>query len=277
MGKWMVVVLALLAIGLYARAVKKRNGYQADRNDDGRDMVQEEGAEVAPGYTLMMAPFDFAGHQRIAARQFFDHYAFFELAPKKAEEYFSWYQGEIPGRIAMLWGYMKRERPETEPFDYSPESLIPLWDWYETKIKQVPKSQKEIDYEVSRYPEWMEENVRKITMKFTDETLSLALDISIYLGEVVIRNYPNLRWGHFTRPKREISANRPVILGLKGKGEYFPPSSTVFVCMIKSSKKQDRNRIYDLYRNCEDEFDPVKPNYWEQCKEYEKARKKGKI
>ncbi len=28
------------------------------------------------GYSLMIAPFDFANHNKIAARQFFDNYAF---------------------------------------------------------------------------------------------------------------------------------------------------------------------------------------------------------
>ena len=39
-------------------------------------------------YSLMTAPFDFANHNKIAARQFFDNYAFFELTPKRAKEYF---------------------------------------------------------------------------------------------------------------------------------------------------------------------------------------------
>ncbi|GFI58921.1 hypothetical protein IMSAG025_02385 [Muribaculaceae bacterium] len=116
------------------------------------------------GYSLMIAPFDFANHNKIAAQQFFDNYAFFELTPKRAKEYFLWFKNEIPNRITMLWEYMKEERPESQPFDYSPESLIPLWDWYETKIKQVPKTKKEIEYSVSKYPKWMEENIRKITM-----------------------------------------------------------------------------------------------------------------
>jgi len=58
----------------------------------------------------------------------------------------------------------------------------------------------------------MEENVRKITMKYTDETLSLALDIAIYLGETIIKNYPNLYWGYFSRPKRDFYTNKPVIM-----------------------------------------------------------------
>ena len=213
-------------------------------------------------YSLMIALFDFADHKKIAAQQFFDNYTFFELTPKRAKEYFLWFKNEIPNRITMLWEYMKEERPESQPFDYSPESLIPLWDWYETKIKQIPQTRKEIEYNVSRYPKWMEENVRKITMKYTDETLSLALDISIYLGETIIKNYPNLYWGHFVRPKNEFSAKRPVILGLKSKPKRFDSSRVVFVCMIKSSEKSDKNRLYDLYRFREDEFDPIKPSYW---------------
>ena len=143
-------------------------------------------------YSLMVAPFDFANHDRIAARQFFDNYAFFELTAKQAKEYFNWYMEQIPCRLTKLWEYMKQDRPEAGPFDYSPESLIPLWEWYETKIEQVPMSQKEIEYQVARYPKWIENEIRKETMKYTDETLSLALDISIYLGETVRKNYPNL-------------------------------------------------------------------------------------
>ena len=211
-------------------------------------------------YSLMIAPIDFAGHRKIAARQFFDNYAFFELTPKQAKEYFLWYKGEIPNRIALLWEYMKQECPEAEPFDYSPESLIPLWEWYETKIEQVPMTAKEIEYQVSKYPKWIEEEIRKETMKYTDETLSLALDISIYLGEIILKSYPNLYWGHRVRPKNEFSANRPVILKLVGKRTYFNPSRIAFVLMIKSSKAHDKCQQYDLYRHWEDEYSiPSKP------------------
>ena len=168
-------------------------------------------------YSLMIAPFDFANHDRIAARQFVDNYAFFELTPKQAKEYFLWYTSEIPNRIALLWEYIKQERPEAEPFDYSPESLIPLWEWYETKIEQVPMTAKEIESRVRMFPKYLESEIQKNTKKFTDETISLALDISIYLGEVVVKNHPHLRWNYRTRPKREISVYRPVIDGLNYK------------------------------------------------------------
>ena len=77
-------------------------------------------------YSLMIAPIDFAGHQKIAARQFFDNYAFFEPTPKQAKEYFLWYKSKSRILIARLCEYMRQECPEAEPFYYAPESLIPL-------------------------------------------------------------------------------------------------------------------------------------------------------
>ena len=137
--------------------------------------------------SLMIAPIDFAGHQKIAARQFFDNYAFFELIPKQAKEYFLWYKSEIPNRIALLWEYMKRECPEAEPFDYLPESLIPLWEWYETKIGRVPMTAKEIESRVKIFPLYLESEIRKNTNKFTDETLSLFMpvreDSGVYMAD----------------------------------------------------------------------------------------------
>lgn len=210
-------------------------------------------------YSLMIAPIDFAGHQKIAARQFFDNYAFFELTPKQAKEYFLWYKSEIPNRIALLWEYMKQERPEAEPFDYSPESLIPMWEWYETKIEQVPMTAKEIESRVRIFPKYLESEIRKNTKKFTDKTLSLALDISIYLGEVVVKNHPHLRWNYRTRPKREVSVYRPVIDGLNYK-MTFEPTRIVFVQMLKSVEKQNINHLYHIYCHWESEyFIPSKP------------------
>lgn len=204
-------------------------------------------------YSLMIAPFDFGGHNRIAARQFFDNYAFFELTPKQAKEYFKWYMEEIPHRITLLWNYIYQDCPEIKAFDYSPESLIPIWEWYEAKIMQVPMTAKEIESRVRVFPKYLESEIRKNTQKYTDETLSLALDISIYLGEVIIKNYPHLRWNYRTRPKREISVYRPVIDGLLYK-MTMETSRSLFVLMIESTKERNKNRLYNLYRNCENEY-----------------------
>lgn len=205
-------------------------------------------------YPTMIAPFDFAACNKIAALQLFSNYSFFEISPKQAREYYRWFIGEVSHRISILMEYVKHECPGNQLFDYSPESLIPLWDWYKLKIEQIPKTKEEIEQDVLKYPKWIENEIRKETTKYSVETLSLALDISIYLGEVVVKNYPHLQWGCRTKPKNEFSANRPVIIGLSGKRKYFNPSRIVFVLMIKSSKGDNENSLYDLYRYWEQEY-----------------------
>lgn len=111
----------------------------------------------------------------------------------------------------------------------------------------------EIERRVRVFPKYLESEIRKNTKKFTDETLSLALDISIYLGEVVVKNYPHLRWNYRTRPKREISTYRPVIDGLNNKMK-LEPSRSLFVLTLESTEEKNPTRLYDLYRNCEPEY-----------------------
>ena len=57
-------------------------------------------------YSLMIAPFDFANHNKIAAQQFFDNYAFFELTPKQAKEYFTCVPQEI--FLGLRWCQFKK-------------------------------------------------------------------------------------------------------------------------------------------------------------------------
>ncbi len=114
-------------------------------------------------------------------------------------------------------------------------------------------TKKEIEYAVKRFPKYLESEIRKNTKKFTDETLSLALDISIYLGEIAVKNYPHLRWNYRTRPKRELSVYRPVIDRLNYK-MTLDPSRIVFVQMLTSVKEQNKNHLYDIYCHWERKY-----------------------
>ena len=112
---------------------------------------------------------------------------------------------------------------------------------------------KENESRVRVFQKYLESEIRKNTQKYTGETLSLALDISIYLGEVIIKNYPHLRWNYRTKPKREISVYRPVIDGLP-YNMTMETSRSLFVLTIESTKERDKDRLYTLYRNCESEY-----------------------
>ncbi len=71
------------------------------------------------------------------------NYDFFEFTKEDAKIYFNWYMEEKGHRIEMLEEYVHNAGVDID-FDYSPESLIPLWRWYETIIVSEKKTEEEI-------------------------------------------------------------------------------------------------------------------------------------
>ena len=76
----------------------------------------------------------------------FEYDSFKNLRKKEAEKYFNWYVSQIEYRITALKEAVLQDRRKIA-LNYSLESLIPLWDWYETKIRLVNKSEDELKKE----------------------------------------------------------------------------------------------------------------------------------
>lgn len=169
---------------------------------------------------------------------------FDEFTPKMAKEYFDWYINDREHRLRILKEYL-REIHKDITLDFSPESLIPLWGWYETQIVEEDKDPCELQSEKEQYPEWVRDHIsdKKISM----ETLKYAWDISIYFAEVIVRNNKDkISWGYITKPKRNFYVNRPVLKGF-AFNKLLEPRHIVYICTLKSAESKDSNRLYDLY------------------------------
>lgn len=172
------------------------------------------------------------------------NYDFFEFTKEEAEIYFNWYMEEKGHRIEMLEKYVHNAGVDID-FDYSPESLIPLWRWYETIIVSEKKTEEEIEKEKKKLPEWVHDQIsyEKISMN----TLKFGMDIAIYFAEVIIRNSDGkVHWGYVTKPKNYINVNRPVVSGFKA-GKDLNPSRTVHVLTLKSEEEKNEKRLYNSY------------------------------
>lgn len=62
---------------------------------------------------------------------------------KQVKQYFEWYMLEKEKRIKQLEQYANQEEQRVL-LDKSPESLIPLWEWFEDKIEWTEKSDEKI-------------------------------------------------------------------------------------------------------------------------------------
>ncbi len=135
---------------------------------------------------------------------------FYEMNKKEAKEHFEWYISEIPHRIEILKNIYEELGGKKENLDYSINSLEDLWKWYLKNVQIIDKSEKEILEEKEALPEWLK-NEKIMLKKISIPWLAIAMDISIYLGEVFVRNNPQLQWTFVTKPKKIIHVNKPVI------------------------------------------------------------------
>lgn len=174
----------------------------------------------------------------------FEHGEFVDMSKKEAKQYFDWYTGQVAHRVNILKQIIEEEGV-TDILDYTPESLIPLWEWYEKKIEFIEKDAEELENQIKRYPDWMAPHIS--TTKVSFETLKYALDISMYFAEIIIRSSGGkIQWGYFTRPKKRMSVNQPTLLGFKYDKD-LNPRLIVLNCTRQSGRERLNTRLFDAY------------------------------
>lgn len=174
----------------------------------------------------------------------FDSYR--SLTEKQARELFDWYISMIPERVAVLNDLFSGYFHCSVPFDYSLESLDPVWNAFKPHIETVTKSEEQRRKEMEGAPEWVIESDLKDRRFPSPETLLVAMDLAMYLGETLVRNFPGLHWGFVTKPKSYVSVNRPVILGLKQNLAIDPFTKIHVMCLDIVRPSQDERGLREM-------------------------------
>ena len=166
-----------------------------------------------------------------------------KITQNEIHQNFEHYIAQRDQRIEYLGAYINNTGVNVK-FDYSPNSLIDLWKWYETQIEIVEKPKKEWKLQISQYPDWMKDFVSK--EKISENTLKIALDVSFYFAEVIIRNNKKIEWGYFTSPRNRTSVNQPTLVGFVNDID-LNPRTIVLNCTRKSIRKKDEGILFNMY------------------------------
>ena len=173
----------------------------------------------------------------------FERVEFWEMNKKQAQEYFDWYLGQADYRVNLLLTAVKEDGVDAD-FDYSVESLLPLWEWYESKITYRKLDEAEYQARISRHPEWMKDDVSDTDLSW--ETLMYCMDVALYFAEGIIKHNSSIYWGYFTKPKNRYGVNQPVLLGFKHNMD-LNPRLIVTNCTRHSGREKLSSRLYDIY------------------------------
>lgn len=174
----------------------------------------------------------------------FESISFVEMNKKQAQEYFEWYMNQINIRISLLKSEITKDG-ENMDFDFSVESLIPLWNWYRKKITFRELSENEYNDLIHSYPDWMKEHISRYNLSY--ETLLYGEDVAIYFAQVFIHNNPTIKWGYFTKPKNRASVNEPTLLGFKYDKD-LNPRLIIENITRRADKENQGDSLFDIYQ-----------------------------
>jgi len=125
---------------------------------------------------------------------------------KELARFFQWFMDIIPEREQELVQLVKAT-PDFEFWhpDHDPGSLDVLGHWFAGQIETINPSP-----------------IDESGNKFTSRTYSLAMDVGIYLSQVLCKNYPMLKWVQPLKHKRFIDYGQPVLAHF-GRTVLNPP------------------------------------------------------
>ncbi|NPC93597.1 hypothetical protein HOO54_15465 [Bacillus sp. WMMC1349] len=176
---------------------------------------------------------------------------FEEMTKKEANEFFDWFIEEIPSRIEVL----KEQTEHKIKLDYSKESLIDLFTWYLSQITVYELSEEEIQAnldDLCQYPDFVYESEKERLLKnpveLKKENYTLAMDIAIYYGEVIIKNFPQIQWTFFTKPKSQSDLNEPILcFEEKGEDNWFERNPRSLMKILIQEIKRNEATNTSLY------------------------------
>jgi len=176
---------------------------------------------------------------------------FQDLDRSDAKKFFDWFQEQIQTRTDVLALYI-HSTPGFENWekDFSPQSLEILGTWFCQQVTTKKRSEKEIEDIYSKAPDWFK-TIQVPDVDISAVTVSISVDIAMYLSQVMQKNVAGLQWKLITSPRSSVNYHQPVLAG-KGKMVFNPINIIVTYAygIIRGSKGPERLReLYDIWAN----------------------------
>lgn len=168
---------------------------------------------------------------------------FWDMPKKELRDYFRWFEDIIPERVAELTRVVKSSDGfEHWKPDYTPSSLNALGSWFATQVQTRPRTGQELAEIAVQSP------FPRSDWELTNRTISLAMDIAIYLSQVLLHNHPRLKWDQQFGSKKYIDYGQPVLTGFPNDVPMNPVrvvTSLAYGLVKNTTSTKALREIYD--------------------------------
>lgn len=135
---------------------------------------------------------------------------FREMSKKELKDYLLWFMDVLPQRLNEL-AEAVRETPGFEAWqaDYTPASLDTLGEWFAGQVETRNRTEDELQAIKDRLVFPMDIPGDELT----NRTFSLAMDMGMYFSQVLLKNYPSLKWEQPLDNKKFADYGQPLLTG----------------------------------------------------------------
>lgn len=168
---------------------------------------------------------------------------FREMSKQELKAYYRWFFAVLPQRRNELAEAVCQSPGfEMWQLDDTPASLDRLGEWFAAqaeKRQRTPDERQEIASR-SAHP------IDVPNEELTNRTFSLAMDVGMYLSQVMLKNHPSLRWEQQFGSNKFIDYGQPVLVGF-GAVPFNPVRMLVTLAYGLVSKKETGRGLRELY------------------------------
>jgi hypothetical protein len=163
---------------------------------------------------------------------------------REARSYFEWFVDQIPERIDQLRKLVEKTDGACR-LDGTPESLFCLGELLFAQVAIRSSTREEIAEDMNELPSHLRPFVQVEDWQLDDLTISLCVDVGIYLAEVLVREHPHLEWALWSR--KTVGHNRPVVRGFEGDVPLDPIRVVINLALGKVRKADKPTRLREVY------------------------------
>jgi hypothetical protein len=169
------------------------------------------------------------------------------MTKKELRELYEWYINIIPERIKILTKAVNTTKNfEDWKADYTPKSLLKLGEW----LSLIGEKEKMSEKKINVIKKNLADKYKSIDFddtELTEKTISICMDIGMYMSQIFLKNNPILKWQLMLGDKRNVDYGHPVIVF--GKGSEFNPMRIPCVIADALIDKTDKpSQIYETYK-----------------------------
>jgi len=148
---------------------------------------------------------------------------FSQMTREEAIAYYQWFVTQIPSRLNILEQAVQSSAAHIYHkwnANRTATSLELLGEWFLQNVTVRMLSEDEIQERLEAIPLQFRLSIPAQNWVLDENSYSIAVDIGIYLGEILRVNYPQLRWQLLTKPKSDIDYHYPVVTGGFGRKHH---------------------------------------------------------